>query len=722
MLGRLCPGRANFEKAFPSLTQSKTPKSPVQPAGDTAPMIQARDGFSQARDATVWAAVSHEIRTPLTGVMGMLEILGHTSLTEEQRRIIATAEASSLALLRIVDDVLDFAKLESTLVTLAPAPTDIGALAEDCAAILAAQAGAKGLVVTCETDGRLPRVICDQVRVRQLLVNLGGNAVKFTDQGGVAITAQMTAVTTVPAMVGLRLSVRDSGIGIPDALRPFLFQPFSRLATFGPARSGAGLGLAICRRIVEIMGGSISIDAGMEGQAGGSAFPATILQGSVFHVDLTLPIAAEACGPGPALTGVHVLAVEGDRATAIALRYLKEAGATIVRLRNLGEIAQRLGPQEFPPRGPALIVLGPDAESEDIAAVCRALETMAQDAPKVLWLRPRAAGAPSAPSPSVKRGVESVGAHPLRRADLLAAAKRAVDPTDAYLPAAPLAVVTRRPGTGFAAVREDSMASARAEGRVVLVAEDNPTNQDVLRQQLSILGYDCDIAPDGASALRAFAAGRYLVMLCDCHMPGIDGFELTRRLRAAENGASRLPIIAVTANAVPGEAARCLDAGMDDYLAKPIEIRTLGAMLDRWVAPAYRSPNAIPSDPQPPRAAGAPARIIDTRNLEAVYGADPERLARVLADWRSGLENAIRTIAVAMAAARPDAAIEAAHSIKGSAGIAGAYSLSAEAGALETALRNGDHRTALQAARRLERLAVAAIGEVAQTTPRAGNS
>ncbi len=699
------------------MTQSKTPGNPDSTSGKAgdAPPGEARDASTLARDATVWAAVSHEIRTPLTGVMGMLEILGHTSLTEEQRRIIATAEASSLTLMRIVDDVLDFAKLESTSVTLAPVPTDIGALAEDCAAILSGQAGAKGLIVTCETDSRLPRVVCDPVRVRQLLVNLGGNAVKFTDQGGVAITAQMTAATpaAAPATVGVRLSVRDSGIGIPEELRPFLFQPFSRLATGGTSRSGAGLGLAICRRIVEIMGGGISVEAG----AGPGSQKAG---GSVFHVDLILPVAAQARDAGPALKGVQVLAVEGDRATAIALRYLQDAGATVTRLRGLGEVTHHLGSHapgadSLEPQGPSLVLLSPDAESEDIAAVCHALEAMAQGAPPVLWLRPRPAGA----APAV-RGVESAGAYPIRRADLLAAVKRAIDPPDASAVAA--AVVTRRAGTaaGFTAVREESMAYARAEGRVVLVAEDNPINQDVLRQQLSILGFDCDIAENGAAALKALATGRYLVMLCDCHMPGVDGFELTRRVRATENGAARLPIIAITANALPGEAARCLAAGMDDYLAKPIEIRTLNAMLDRWVAPDYRSAVAIPPPDAPlpvrtPPPSSAPARVVDIRNLEAIYGNDPERLALVLTDWRSGIENAVRTITGALAKGQPDAALDAAHRIKGSAGIAGAYGLSVEAGALEAALRAGNRAAVQLAARRVETLADAAISEVAQT-------
>lgn len=666
--------------------------------------IPASQLEASRQDATVWAAVSHEIRTPLMGVMGMLEILGHTSLTEEQRRIIATAETSSLALMRIIDDVLDFARLESTSVTLTPAPTDIGELAEESAAALAGAAGAKGLAITCETDQRLPLVMCDPVRVRQLLVNLGGNAVKFTDQGAVAISVQMTAAASKE--VSLRLSVKDSGIGIPDDLRSFLFQPFSRLAQ-GSARSGAGLGLAICRRIVDIMGGAIAV----EGAGAGG--------GSIFHVDLTLPIATAAGDHSTVLDGLKVLAVDGDAAVAIAFKYLEAAGAQVVRLAGLGEIARRLAPASLGDAtqttsvqsGPVLVLFGPEAEPEDIAAVSGALKAMAPTnvmwpAPSLLWLRPRTVTA--AP------GVDSIGAYPLRRAELLAKARRAADPAEALLP-----VVTRRaePQPGFAAVREDAAATARAEGRVVLLAEDNPINQDVLCQQLSILGFDCDIADNGTAALKALETATYPAMLCDCHMPGMDGFELTKRVRALEavrdaNGAARprMPIIAVTANALPGEAARCLAAGMDDYLPKPIEIRTLSAMLGRWI-PAMQPP--APLAPAPAAATG----VVDVRNLEAIYGNDPARLQRVLTEWSAGVEDGVRTIASAFAAqglarGRFEPALEAAHRIKGSAGIVGAFGLSADAAVLEGALRAGDLALARTAARRVETTAAEAIRAV----------
>lgn len=661
------------------------------------------------QEATVWAAVSHEIRTPLMGVIGMLEILGHTSLTEEQRRIIATAETSSLALMRIIDDVLDFARLESTSVSLTPAPTDVGELAEESATFLAGQAGAKGLIVTCETDQRLPLVMCDPVRVRQLLVNLGGNAVKFTDQGAVAISVQMTAATS--REVSLRLSVKDSGIGIPEDLRSFLFQPFSRLAQGGAVRSGAGLGLAICRRIVEIMGGAIALD----GTAGA---------GSVFHVDLTLPIATAACDNSTVLDGLKVLAVDGDTAVAIALKYLEAAGAEVVRLAGLGEIARRLAPASLGDQthgtsvrsGPVLVLFGPEAEAEDIAAVSGALKAMTPSsvvwpAPSLLWLRSRTV--------TTTPGVDSIAAYPLRRADLLAKARRAADP------AAPLQpVVTRRAEahTGFAAMREETAAAARAEGRVVLLAEDNPINQDVLCQQLSILGFDCDIADNGTAALKALETGAYPVMLCDCHMPGMDGFELTKRIRAMEaqgplhpGGPPRMPIIAVTANALPGEAGRCLAAGMDDYLPKPIEIRTLSAMLSRWI-PAMQA--TVPMAPAP-----APARadVVDIRNLAAIYGNDQDRLKRVLTEWRAGIEDGTRVIASAFAASGPgktrlEPALDAAHRIKGSAGIAGAFGLSADAAALEAALREGNVAAAREAARKLEATAAEAVEAVKQAS------
>ena len=263
---------------------------------------------------------------------------------------------------------------------------------------------------------------------------------------------------------------------------------------------------------------------------------------------------------------------------------------------------------------------------------------------------------------------------------------------------------------------DESAAAARAEGRVILVAEDNIINQQVLRQQLAILGFDCDIAGGGAAALQALRERSYLVLLCDCHMPGIDGFELTRLIRAGEKpGGARLPIIAITANAMPGEPERCRAAGMDDYLAKPIEIRGLQAALERWLDPNWH-PLSIDGAPLAPSQTKAPGHAlpstVDLRNLKAVFGDNAARLKPVLDQWRAVIEESSEDLRRALSAMRWDDATAAVHRIKGSAGIAGAHGLSAAALALETALRANDSDSITRSAVRLLDCAASALQDI----------
>jgi CheY-like chemotaxis protein/HPt (histidine-containing phosphotransfer) domain-containing protein len=356
------------------------------------------------------------------------------------------------------------------------------------------------------------------------------------------------------------------------------------------------------------------------------------------------------------------------------------------------------------PSARTLVVVGPDADPADVTAVWDALQRMT-DVPPLLWLRPPGAAA----LPEVARSTEIVVAYPLRRNALLTAATRACGEA----PASMAPIVTRRTSEAVLPVigGGEAVAAARADGRVILLAEDNPINQEVLRQQLAILGFDCDIAENGAAALRALAERKYLLLLCDCHMPGIDGFELTRMIRANEQPPVRLPIIAVTANAMAGEAARCRAAGMDDYLAKPIEIRVLQTALQRWLDPDHMRPIVLPSA-EPVRA--PIRRTIDIGNLAAVYGAGSERLGLVLDQWRLGLGEGLATIAAALPRSDFAAIADTAHRIKGSAGIAGAYAVSTEAARLETAARARDGATVRESAGRLQDIGRTALAEVAE--------
>ncbi len=635
--------------------------------------------------ARIWAVMSHEIRTPLMGVVGMLEVLNRTSLSDEQRRIISTAEESSVALMRIIDDVLDFAKLESAQIKLEDSAADPAAILEGTADLLAAIAGTKRLVLTCEAEGTLPLVTCDALRLRQVLLNIGANAVKYTDTGTVALTVSSTAAREGAAT--LRFSVTDTGQGVPLDLQGYLFQPFWQLAGREASLSGmggVGLGLAICRTLVDAMGGQISVDS----RPG---------EGTRFDVDVTFKIA-----PGeiarPRLDDMEIVTVDtGDAALGIAARYLESAGATIVRVDTLGALARHVPAA----RRRVIVLLGADTEAEDVEATSAALRRMGSELlSSIVWLHRGAAG-----SLPIRSAVWPVRVNPMRRGDLFAAVAK----TGGAREGDGVAVVARRQERlidSNAAVQ-----AARADGLVVLIAEDNKVNQEVLRQQLAILGYDCDIAPTGHAALKMLAERRYPLLLCDCHMPGMDGFELTRAIRNDEKGETHMPIVAVTANAMPGEAQRCRAAGMDDYLAKPIEISALQAKLGRWIGPARAHPTW--TGVSAAAAAEPPARLLDLRGLSVVYGSDPQRLAPVLEQWSNGMSEVLRDLEASVDAKAWEAALAATHRIKGSAGVAGAARVSAAAAALEVALRGGDAAAIANERLRVRTLMRASLDEAA---------
>ena len=332
---------------------SGPPESKPKSTTDNAPLDHAG----------VWAAMSHEIRTPLMGVVGMLDILSRTSLTDEQRRIIATVGESSVALMRIVDDVLDLAKLESARLALAPVATDLVDLLEGCTELLASQAEPKGLAITCEAGFDVPLVTCDSLRLRQVLLNLGMNAIKFTDAGHVALSAHVTGMTLTG--VNLRFTVADSGIGIPPELHAFLFRPFSQLEVT-PARGlgGVGLGLAICRNLVEVMDGKITVES-------------TAGHGTRFHVDLAFPkiVPEPGISQPQKLDGFSVVAVDaGEPALQVALRYLEGAGAHVRRVKALSDLAgNNLAASDS--GGNIVALIGPDAEPEDVEAATSALRS-----------------------------------------------------------------------------------------------------------------------------------------------------------------------------------------------------------------------------------------------------------------------------------------------------------------------------------------------------------
>jgi signal transduction histidine kinase/CheY-like chemotaxis protein len=532
------------------------------------------------------ANMSHEIRTPMNGVLGMTELLLDTGLTETQRRYAQTVHHSGESLLHIINDILDFSKIEAGKMELDTVDFNVRETAEEVAELLAGRAHAKGLELLCDIDDDVPALVGgDSGRLRQVLMNLVGNAVKFTERGEVAVTVKRAPTGKVLAPAGscvLLFSVRDSGIGIDPEARSRLFKAFvqadgSTTRRFG----GTGLGLVICKQLVEMMGGEIDI----ESRPG---------EGSTFWFTATLAV-AEVAGalPEPAknLAGQRVLIVDDNPANcAILARYVSGWGMAN-EAADRGERALtmlRAAAARGTPYDVALIDMKmPGMNGMELGKAIGTDRALAKT--RLIML----SSVPSRDMEALSReaGFAACLSKPVGRAALYRCIAGVTG-----LAAAPQPAARQVPAPHLQA--QQSSLTAR-----VLVVEDNRVNQEICSAMLRALGCEADLASDGRAGVEAAFKGDYDVVLMDCQMPVMDGFEAATTIRAreaelnTESRASgqpprRMPIVALTANAMQGDRERCLAAGMDDYLAKPFKKEQLRAILEPWMR--QRSQASLP--------------------------------------------------------------------------------------------------------------------------------
>ncbi|HEU4324344.1 MAG TPA: response regulator [Roseiflexaceae bacterium] len=655
-------------------------------------LAQARDQALEVSrlKSEFLATMSHEIRTPLNGIIGMAELLIDTPLTEAQHEFTDTIHESSLALLRIIDDILDFSKIEANRLVLDSEHFSLLSTVESAADLLRARAQAKGLELIAFVAPEIPAVLRgDAGRLRQVLLNLLGNAIKFTERGQVVLRAELARLEAGQAEV--RISVQDSGIGLSDAAIRRLFQSFTQAdGSITRRYGGTGLGLAISKRLVELMGGSIGVNS-REGQ------------GSLFW--LTLPLErvgpSAAVTPPPELDGLRALVVDANRAhRAVVRRYARSWGMQADGAAGPEHALERLRRAADQGQPYALAVISQAGPDDDSLALARAIrDECGLEGVRLVLLTPFDGHDPHEQHQQIAAaGFAAALMRPIHRDALRETLVRA-----ATGQAAPCGCF----GTAAATARPQRLA---APARLLLV-EDNPVNQQLTTRQIERLGYRAELAQNGREALSLIAHSPepFDLILMDCQMPELDGFATTIAIRAWEKpGGRRVPIVAMTANAMAGDREACLEAGMDDYLSKPVQQATLGEMLARWLSAAPAPANARPApepqpEPAPPAVVEPPLDRTTLGEIRALEAQGETGLLGELAhSFTLGMSRGLLALLVAIE--RGDAAqLRAlAHRLKGSSASMGATCMATRLAQIEQQCQDCPPETLVEQVRALQ--------------------